>query len=220
MPWPSSTPIAPSTITQSAPRAPCASERRTPSGPSSHESRFRHGLRLACARYAVSMKSAPTLKVWTVRPRARSAAVRPRLIEVFPEPDPRPPTTSRGIPTSSCMRCLRMRSVCSRSALSPPGTSGDWTLTGEHGVGPLRLARSTLAPGDGRGKFKVVTTAARLRPVGGRIRPRRLASIRSSAQATGLTSGRVRLRLQVKAERFPGAARSTAHRRVAAQRNV
>ena len=40
------------------------------------------------------MKSAPTLKVCTVRPRARSAAVSPRLIEVFPEPDPRPPTTS------------------------------------------------------------------------------------------------------------------------------
>ena len=64
------------------------------------------------------MKSAPTLKVWTVRPRARSAAVRPRLIEVFPEPEPKPPTTSRGIPTSSSMRCLRMLAL-QALALSP-----------------------------------------------------------------------------------------------------
>jgi hypothetical protein len=38
------------------------------------------------------------------------------------------------------------------------GTLGDWSLTGEHGVA-ARLARSTLAPGDGRGKCKVVTTS-------------------------------------------------------------
>jgi hypothetical protein len=31
---------------------------------------------------------------------------------------------------------------------------------------PARLARSTLAPGAGQGKFKVVTTAARLPRVG------------------------------------------------------
>ena len=141
MPWPSSTPMAPSTIARSAPSDPSANERRTPSRPSSQESRLRHGLRLACARYAVSMKSAPTLKVWTVRPRALSAAVRPRLIEVFPEPEPRPPTTSRGIPTSSSMRCLR---ICAgRLALSPAGSA---TLAG--------LAHPTLAPAVGRGKCR------------------------------------------------------------------
>ena len=151
IPCPSSRPIAPSTITQSAPIAPCMSERRTPSGPSTQESRLRHGRRLACARYAVSMKSAPTLNVWTVRPRAASAAVRPRLIDVFPEPEPRPPTTSRGIPTSSSMRCLRI-------ALP---TLPMWRVLHSRPRARRRagLVPSTLAPGDGRGKFKVVTVA-------------------------------------------------------------
>jgi len=41
--------------------------------------------------------------------------------------------------------------------LSPPARRG-LGLSPASAASPARLARSTLAPGDGRGKFKVVTT--------------------------------------------------------------
>src|ERR1700719_2124583 len=96
------------------------------------------------------MKSAPTLKVCTVRPRSRSAAVRPRLIEVFPEPDPRPATTSRGIPTSSSMRCLRMGPARAARVEGPLITLTELIA--------CRARTPTLTPGIEPGKFKVVTT--------------------------------------------------------------
>ncbi len=81
----------------SAPALARAKVSRTPSSPIMNGSRFRQSRPQQRVWCVGSMKSGPTLKGWTTKPLAVSAAISPVAIVVLPAPLVAAPTTILGI---------------------------------------------------------------------------------------------------------------------------
>jgi hypothetical protein len=93
---PSKSPITPSMMARSAPSDALAKTDTTSPSPIMKGSRFLEIRPQMAVWWEGSMKSGPTLKGWTVSPRAAKAAMSPRATVVFPHPLQVPPITILG----------------------------------------------------------------------------------------------------------------------------